>query len=156
MKGVIGLGNFLPDFEKGISGMKQGEIKTFMVKFPNNYFESSLAGKSAEFTVGLVSVAKPKYNSIVEVLNDVDHNGHDHTHFDDEKSFDEYVQQYYGKETEKMIEDQWQKNALQEVIVKSGKIPLVGDRVTQETDRIFGLIREDSDKQKEILKRFLQ
>ncbi|NJK70820.1 MAG: hypothetical protein HC932_00915 [Thermales bacterium] len=37
MKGVIGLGNFLPDFEKGISGMKQGEIKTFMVKFPNNY-----------------------------------------------------------------------------------------------------------------------
>ncbi|NJK70822.1 MAG: hypothetical protein HC932_00925 [Thermales bacterium] len=44
------------------------------------------------------------------------------------------------------------KNVLQEVIVKSGKIPLVGDRVTQETDRIFGLIREDSDKQKRDIK----
>ncbi|MBU0505470.1 MAG: trigger factor [bacterium] len=48
-----GVGQFLPDFEKNISGMKKGEKKTIEVTFPKDYFEKDLAAKKATFDVEL-------------------------------------------------------------------------------------------------------
>jgi len=48
---VLGEGQMLPDFEKGLKGIKAGDEKTFKVKFPKDYHAEDLAGKKAEFSI---------------------------------------------------------------------------------------------------------
>ena len=48
---VLGAGNMLPDFEKGLSGVVAGEEKSFKVKFPKDYHAKDLAGKKVDFAV---------------------------------------------------------------------------------------------------------
>ena len=46
---VLGQGQMLPDFEKGLAGVKAGDEKSFKVKFPKDYQAEELAGKKVEF-----------------------------------------------------------------------------------------------------------
>ncbi|MCH9693084.1 MAG: trigger factor [Gammaproteobacteria bacterium] len=48
---VLGAGQMLPDFEKGLKGVKAGDEKTFKVKFPKEYHAEDLAGKKADFEI---------------------------------------------------------------------------------------------------------
>ena len=48
---TIGEGRFIPGFEEQLVGMKAGEVKEFELKFPDKYYEKSLAGKKCEFKV---------------------------------------------------------------------------------------------------------
>ena len=48
---VLGEGQMLPDFEKGLKGVKAGDEKTFKVKFPKEYHAEELAGKKVEFAI---------------------------------------------------------------------------------------------------------
>jgi len=48
---VLGQGQMLPDFEKGLKGIKAGDEKTIKVKFPKDYHADDLAGKTAEFAI---------------------------------------------------------------------------------------------------------
>jgi len=48
---VLGQGQMLPDFEKGLKGIKAGDEKTIKVKFPKDYHAEDLAGKTAEFAL---------------------------------------------------------------------------------------------------------
>lgn len=57
---TIGEGKFIPGFEDNLVGMKAGEEKEFKLKFPEEYFEKSLAGKPAEFKVKIKEVAEFK------------------------------------------------------------------------------------------------
>ena len=55
---VLGEGQMLPDFEKGIKGMKAGESKEVEVTFPEDYNEK-LGGKTATFTIDAKTVSEP-------------------------------------------------------------------------------------------------
>lgn len=48
---VLGQGQMLPDFEKGLTGVKADEEKSFKVKFPKDYHAEALANKKVDFTV---------------------------------------------------------------------------------------------------------
>ena len=48
---VLGEGQMLPDFEKGLTGAKAEEEKSFKVKFPKDYHVEELAHKKVDFTV---------------------------------------------------------------------------------------------------------
>lgn len=48
---IVGEGQMLPDFEKGLKGIKAGDEKTFKVKFPKDYHADDLAGKKADFSI---------------------------------------------------------------------------------------------------------
>ena len=48
---VLGAGQMLPDFEKGLVGVKAGDETTFKVKFPKDYHSEDLAGKKADFEI---------------------------------------------------------------------------------------------------------
>ena len=50
---VLGAGQMLPDFEKGLLGVKADDEKTFKVKFPKDYHAEDMAGKKADFTVNV-------------------------------------------------------------------------------------------------------
>lgn len=53
---VLGEGQMLPDFEKGVIGMKAGESKDVDVKFPDEYSEE-LGGKEAVFKIDVKTVS---------------------------------------------------------------------------------------------------
>jgi len=48
---VLGEGQMLPDFEKGLKGIEAGEEKTIKVKFPKDYHAEDLAGQKADFSI---------------------------------------------------------------------------------------------------------
>ena len=48
---VLGAGQMLPDFEKGLKGIKAGDEKSFKVKFPKDYHAEDLAGKKVDFAI---------------------------------------------------------------------------------------------------------
>jgi trigger factor len=62
----VGLNRFLPDFEKGLVGMKKTETKTVSVKFPEDYPAKELAGKQADFEITLNDIKE----KILPELND--------------------------------------------------------------------------------------
>jgi len=53
---VLGQGQMLPDFEKGLTGVKAGDETSFKVKFPKDYQAEDLQGKTVEFSVVVHSV----------------------------------------------------------------------------------------------------
>lgn len=60
-KMVLGEGKTLPQFEQAVLSMKVGEQKDgIAVVFPEDYHESSLAGKNAEFSITLIKAEKPE------------------------------------------------------------------------------------------------
>jgi trigger factor len=48
---ILGQGQMLPDFEKGLTGIKAGDEKTFKVKFPKDYHSEDLQGQKVNFTI---------------------------------------------------------------------------------------------------------
>ncbi|MFA6183937.1 MAG: trigger factor [Parcubacteria group bacterium] len=50
---ILGSNVFIPGFEEEVIGMKEGEKKEFDLKFPKEYHEKNLAGKSAQFKVSM-------------------------------------------------------------------------------------------------------
>ena len=48
---VLGEGRMLPDFEKGMEGIKAGEVKEIEVQFPDDYQSEELKGKKAVFEI---------------------------------------------------------------------------------------------------------
>ncbi|MEP7182574.1 MAG: trigger factor [Betaproteobacteria bacterium] len=61
----LGEGRMLPEFEEAVTGMLAGDTKSFALTFPADYHGKEVAGKRAEFTLTVKSVAAP-------VLPDVD------------------------------------------------------------------------------------
>lgn len=57
---VLGEGRLLPDFERQLLNMKNGETKTFELRFPDDYHGKEVAGKTASFDVKLTQVAAPR------------------------------------------------------------------------------------------------
>jgi trigger factor len=64
----LGEGRMLPDFEKGLSGVKAGDEKSFKVKFPKNYHEESLASKKVDFAVKVHRVEEQELPPLDDTL----------------------------------------------------------------------------------------
>ena len=62
----IGSKTFVPGFEEQLVDLKQDEVKTFNVKFPDNYNAAHLAGKDVEFTVNIKGIQVKKLPEIDE------------------------------------------------------------------------------------------
>lgn len=62
---ILGENQMLPDFEKGVKGMKAGESKDVEVVFPDDYSED-LGGKTAVFKIDVKTVSEPVLPEINE------------------------------------------------------------------------------------------
>ncbi len=80
---ILGEGQMLPDFEKGLKGIKPGEPVTIEVNFPEDYQAEHLAGKTAEFEIEATKVEE-------QVLPEVD---------------DEFARKFGAESAEKLRED---------------------------------------------------
>ncbi len=56
----VGSNVWIPGFEDNLIGMRQGETKTFRLKFPSDYGAKELANQEAEFTVTINEVKEKK------------------------------------------------------------------------------------------------
>lgn len=56
---TLGEGRMLPEFDTALTGMTAGETKTFNLVFPPEYHGREVAGKMAEFSLTVHSVARP-------------------------------------------------------------------------------------------------
>lgn len=52
----LGSGSFIPGFEEQVAGMKIGEEKDIVVRFPDDYQADNLRGKDATFSIKLHSI----------------------------------------------------------------------------------------------------
>ena len=53
---ILGEAGFLPDFEDNMLGMKPGDEKEFMAKFPENTPDKKMAGKEGKFHVKMLAI----------------------------------------------------------------------------------------------------
>jgi len=66
VKVVLGAGQFIPDFEKGLKGAKAGEEKVISATFPEEYGNKDLAGKEVQFETTIKAVCEPVLPEIDE------------------------------------------------------------------------------------------
>jgi trigger factor len=62
---VLGEGQFIPEFEEKLIGMKREEEKNFSIKFPSDFHNRELAGKEVSFKVRMKDIKEinlPKIN----------------------------------------------------------------------------------------------
>jgi trigger factor len=57
---IIGRERFIPGFEDNLIGLKEGDTKSFSVTFPDDYGEAELAGKPADFEVGMLELREKR------------------------------------------------------------------------------------------------
>lgn len=56
---VLGSGTFIPGFEAQLEGVRAGDERLVEVTFPEDYQNSELAGRAAQFQVSVETVAEP-------------------------------------------------------------------------------------------------
>lgn len=57
---IIGQGQMLPEFEAGVTGLKEGETTEVTVHFPEDYHGAAVAGKTAQFAITVLNVSEGK------------------------------------------------------------------------------------------------
>jgi trigger factor len=57
---ILGAKSFIPGFEEALVGAKAGEERSVEARFPDNYANSALAGKTGVFETKVAKVAKPE------------------------------------------------------------------------------------------------
>ncbi len=57
---ILGDGRLLKDFESCVVGMEAGGARTFEIRFPEDYHEKQIAGKTATFDVKLKQISEPR------------------------------------------------------------------------------------------------
>ena len=63
---VCGSKKMIPGFEDNLIGLKTGDNKTFALNFPEDYGNTKLAGKAAQFEVDVIKVEEPLLPEINE------------------------------------------------------------------------------------------
>ena len=63
---VLGAGQFIPDFEKGLMGAKAGEETVIDATFPEEYGNKDLAGKKVQFETTIKAVGEPDLPEVDE------------------------------------------------------------------------------------------
>ncbi len=82
---VLGSGEFMEEFESNLIGKNVEEAVTFPVTFPEDYFDTEVAGKQAEFTVTINKISEvivPEYTD--EFVAKV-------TDYSTRKEYEEYI-----------------------------------------------------------------
>jgi trigger factor len=64
----IGSGQLIPEFEKGLIGVKAGGTNTFKMTYASDYKDQNLAGKEAEYTIDVREVKEKKLPEWTEEL----------------------------------------------------------------------------------------
>ncbi len=126
----LGGENKIKDFDKGLIGHGVGEIVDIDIKFPNDYAEADVAGKSGQFQVKITAVQEkiiPEVNEeFMKKLGD----------FSDEAAFRTNVKKNIEKEEEDRSKNVAYNEAI-EKIVKENSFDVPPARIEQFIDYMY-------------------
>ena len=108
----LGVQQFLEDFEKPLVGAVAGERKKLDVKFPKDYSESTLAGKTAQFDVHVKKVEKKVPPELDEAFYS------QFGQFESLEAFKDSVEQQIRQERERSIQAEYQQQISDQVMEK--------------------------------------
>lgn len=136
---VLGEGQMLPEFDKGLRGVKADESPTVKVQFPKDYPGEEVAGKTAEFAITVHSVSE-------SVLPEVD---------------EEFIKKFQAESVEKFRTDveknletnvestlsNLNRSRVLNAVIEENKVSVPRKMIEEETDRMI-TIQKDQMKQK--------
>ena len=93
---TIGSGNFIAGFEDGLIGKNKGEVVELNLKFPENYKESSVAGKDVVFKVTINKISEPTIPPLSDDMVKNENNG-------DYVTVDEFLAYHRKNEAQTLI-----------------------------------------------------
>ena len=129
----IGSHTFIDTFEDQLIGLKKGDIKDVVVRFPKEYHEKSLADKEATFKVLINNIRTrimPKFDE--EFVKNT-------SEFDTIEAYKENIKSIITKEQEAKIERDLD-NQIVDAIVNNTKLEIPTELVDREQERmILGL-----------------
>jgi trigger factor len=140
---VIGSKQMIPGFEDNLIGLKTGDNKTFSLVFPENYGNTKLAGKAAQFEVDVIKVEEPS------PLPEIDEEFI--TAYGLEggtvESFREDVKETMERELEQALQTQF-KEAVLGSVYKAVQVPLPNALIDQEIENLAKPYLDNAKKQK--------
>ena len=134
---VLGEGRMLAEFEAATIGLKQGESKTFSMKFPDDYHGKDVAGKTAEFTITVKKIEwahLPEINSdFAKMLGIPD---------GDLQKMRDDVRSNLEREVNSRIKSRT-KNSVMDALIKVAELEVPKALLEQDTERLAEMTRED-------------
>lgn len=127
---IVGKGQLIPGFEDQMIGMKQGEEKTFKIRFPKQYHAAELANKEAEFTIGINELKA----MIMPELNDEFAVSYGQK---DLATLREMIKGNLEQERKDKQSAELEETILTELL-KIAKVEAPASMIEQETDRVIG------------------
>ena len=114
---VLGSGQMLPDFEKGLTGVSAGEEKDIKVKFPKDYHAEDLNGKKVDFAIKVHSVEEeilPEVNDDLAEMFEVTEGGIEQFMQDVKENMErEAEQKLKGDVREQIMKELLEKNPIE-------------------------------------------
>lgn len=134
---VLGAGEMLPEFETGILGMRDGEVKDITVTFPADYHGKDVAGKEAIFTITVKNVAAAQLPDVdadfAKALGIVD---------GDVSKMRAEVQKNIEREVKRRTNEKTKENVLQ-ALLDVTEISLPKALIQEETGRLINEMRQN-------------
>ncbi|NJN23346.1 MAG: trigger factor [Acaryochloridaceae cyanobacterium RL_2_7] len=121
---------FLPGFVQGVLGMNIDETKEFDVDFPEDYFEQTLAGRTANFKVTLKDI---KAKELPELTDDF---AQEISEFETIQELKDFLTEQYQKEAETETNNRT-KEALLDALIEELEIDLPKTLLDQEVNYLL-------------------
>jgi len=138
----IGAGQMIPGFEDNLIGLSIGEHRTFTVTFPEDYGNSKLASKVAEFEVSATKIEEPVFPEIDEDF--IKSYGIEEG---SQESFRADVQNNMERELSQVIRNKF-KNAVMDAVYEKIQFEIPNTLVDQEVENMMKPYIENAKKQK--------
>ncbi len=137
---IIGENRLLPEFEKNLIGLKEGDIKNFSLKCPENFWKKDLQNKLLDFTVKVNGVFKVE---IPELNNDF---AKSLGNFSDVKKLEDNIKNGIKIEKEESEKRRWQESVL-ENIAKEAEIEVPEILIEEQKNQMLENLRNTVEEQ---------
>jgi trigger factor len=132
---VLGFGRYLPDFEKGLLGLKKGDKTKFKVTFPADYFVADVQNKTADFEAEITDLKQGAYLTIEELV-EKNENVSFKSLVPDMATLEKDIADAYEKNKETLRNNKLRANVIKELISVVPEFTLPQEDVDKEFDRI--------------------
>jgi len=127
---IIGEGRMIPGFEDKIIGLKANAETEFELKFPDKYFQKTLAGKKADFKVKIINV----YQREIPESNDAFAKG---MGFEGMDKLNKQLEKNIKKDKENKEQQRWEKEMIESIVKKSKVDDLPESLIHNETHKMI-------------------
>ena len=152
LKIIVGSGQFLPDFEKNMVGVKSGETKTFDLPFPDSY-TPELAGKTAQATVKIKKTEETKYKTLEEVLKNSEKA---QANYKDKADFETKVTEYHKQRVDQLTQQKSIDNAVMKTRKNMPEFEVEQEFLESQSKSLMDALKNEMEAQKMTLGEAMQ